>query len=75
MFMRLFVMVVILIAVAVGVFALVLPRDMLVRLIIFRDFFDVTLPILAFGALVKYMCSCKSGCQCGPECKCCSSKK
>lgn len=60
--MRLFITLIILIAVAVGVFALVLPRDQLVRLIIFRDFFDVTLPILAFGALVKYLCvSCKCG--------------
>lgn len=74
MFMRIFVMVIILIAIAVGVFALVLPRDQLVRLIIFRDFFDVTLPILAFGGLVKYLCKgMKSGgCCCGPNCKCCS---
>lgn len=60
--MRLFVMLIILVAIAVGVFALVLPRDQLVRLIIFRDFFDVTLPILAFGALIKYLCTCKSNC-------------
>lgn len=60
--MRLFITLIILIAIAVGVFALVLPRDQLVRLIIFRDFFDVTLPILAFGALVKYLCTC---CKCG----------
>lgn len=58
MYMRTFITLIILIAVAVGVFALVLPRDQLVRLIIFRDFFDVTLPILAFGALVKYLCTC-----------------
>lgn len=62
MIMRIFVTLIILIAVAVGVFALVLPRDQLVRLIIFRDFFDVTLPILAFGALVKYLCTCCLGC-------------
>jgi len=58
MLMRLFVALIILIAVAVGVFALALPHDQLVKLIIFRDFFDVTLPILAFGALVKYLCCC-----------------
>lgn len=54
---RIFVITIIAIAVIVGLFALVLPRDQLVRLIIFRDFFDVALPILAFGALVKYLCS------------------
>lgn len=58
MLMRAFVALIILIAVGVGVFALALPRDQLVKLIIFRDFFDVTLPILAFGALVKYLCTC-----------------
>ena len=58
MLMRIFVTLIIVIAIAVGIFALVLPRDQLVRLIIFRDFFDVTLPILAFGALVKYLCTC-----------------
>jgi hypothetical protein len=56
MFMRIFIALIILIAIAVGIFALVLPRDQLIRLIIFRDFFDVTLPILAFGALIKYLC-------------------
>lgn len=57
MLMRLFITLIILIAIAVGLLALVLPRDQLVRLIIFRDFFDVTLPILAFGALIKYLCT------------------
>ncbi len=61
--MRIFVTLIILVAVAVGIFALVLPRDQLVRLIIFRDFFDGTLPILAFGALVKYLCTCCIKCK------------
>lgn len=63
MLMRIFVTLIIIIAIAVGIFALVLPRDQLVRLIIFRDFFDVTLPILAFGALVKYLCTCCFRCK------------
>ena len=54
---RIFISLIIVIAIAVGIFALVLPRDQLVRLIVFRDFFDVTLPILAFGALIKYLCT------------------
>ena len=40
--MRLFVTIIILVAVAVGVFALVLHRDQLVTLIIFRDFLRST---------------------------------
>ncbi len=57
MLMRLFVAIVIIIAIAAGVFALVLHHDQLLGLIIFREFFDVALPILAFGALIKYLCS------------------
>ena len=57
MMLRMFAALVILAAILVGVLVLVLPRDQLVRLIMFRDFFDVSLPILAFGALVKYLCS------------------
>lgn len=67
MFMRTFVAVIIIVAVAVGIFAIVLQRDQLVRLIIFRDFFDVTLPILAFGALIKYLCS-------ASHCKTCNDR-
>ncbi len=77
MYMRIFVGLVVLIAVAVGIFALILPRDQLVRLIIFRDFFDVTLPILAFGALIKYLCCCKKKmccCCCASDKKSCSTK-
>ena len=70
MLMRIFVSLIVLVAVAVGLlFALVLPRDQLIRLIIFRDFFDVTLPILAFGALIKYLCTCCV------SCKMCHEKK
>lgn len=69
MLMRIFVSLIILIAIAVGVFALVLPRDQLINLIFFRDFFDVTLPILAFGALIKYLCTCWL------KCKMCQDKR
>ena len=71
MCMRIFVSLIILIAIAVGVLAITLPRDALIRLIVFRDFFDITLPILAFGALVKYLCSCCLNCKncCSAACK------
>lgn len=70
MFMRLFVILIVLISVIVGVLALTIPRDEIVKLIIFRDFFDVSLPILAFGALVKYLCTCtRKKCCCNdPSC-------
>lgn len=63
MFMRTFIALVILVAIIVGVIALIPNRDLVVRLVIFRDFFDVTLPILAFGALIKYLCTCCAKCK------------
>ncbi len=57
MLLKIFCALVILVAILIGTFVLVLPRDQLIRLILFRDFFDVALPILAFGALIKYLCT------------------
>lgn len=70
MYMRIFISLIIVVAIVVGglVFTSILSRDQLVKLISFRDFFDVALPILAFGALVKYLCTGSCGtcrtCQC-----------
>lgn len=61
MCMKVFVFLVILVAIAVGLFTLFLPRDQIVAMLVFREFFDVALPILGFGALVKYLCTC-GGC-------------
>lgn len=77
MLLRIFILLVVLIALTVGIMALVLPRDAIVRLIVFRDFFDVSLPVLAFGALIKYLCTghCrKSGCGSNCTCGCCTPK-
>ena len=67
MLMRLFVILIILIAISVGVCALLFNRDQIIHLIYFRDFFDVSLPILGFGALVKYLCTGCIGCKCGSK--------
>ena len=69
MVMRIFVTLIVLAAIIVGCLTIVWPRDQLVRLIIFRDFFDVSLPILGFGALVKYLFTCTRSCCCGTSCK------
>lgn len=67
MLLKIFTAVIVLLVVLVG--ALILAQQAgygpAVNLSIFRDFFDVSLPVLAFGALVKYLCTfnCKS-CQC-----------
>ena len=70
MYMKIFVSLIIIVAIAVGILALRLPREQLIQLIVFRDFFDVTLPILAFGALVKYLCT-STKCTCAT----CGAKK
>jgi hypothetical protein len=57
MLLRLFVFLIIIVAIVAGVLALTLSRDQIVQIIQFRDFFDVALPILAFGALFKYLCT------------------
>jgi hypothetical protein len=75
MIIRLFVAFIVIVAVIVGVMAISLPREEILRLVMFRDFFDVSLPILGFGALVKYLCSCtcrKCACGCGNQKECCN---
>lgn len=74
MIMRVFVTLIVLVAVVVGALALTLPREEIVKLIIFRDFFDVSLPILAFGALIKYLCSCRHHCH-DRDCTVCNPHK
>lgn len=73
MCMRIFTIFILICAIAVGL-ATQLPRDMLEKVITFRLFFDASLPILAFGAIVKYLCSnfgkCGNGCKCGSGCSC-----
>lgn len=61
MLMKIFVSLIVIIAICVGL-GTQLPRDLLIKLIIFRDFFDAALPVLAFGALIKYLCTCCMKC-------------
>jgi hypothetical protein len=62
MYMKFFVSLIVLIAIGVGL-GTQLPRDLLIKVIIFRDFFDAALPVLAFGALIKYLCTCCVKCE------------
>jgi hypothetical protein len=60
MLLRIFVFLVILTALLAGL-TTILWHEQIVRIVMFRDFFDVAIPILGFGALVKYLCSCSCG--------------
>lgn len=53
--------IIIAIALIVAILASVWPQDRLSDIIYITRFFDVTLPILAFGALIKYLSKC-GGC-------------
>jgi hypothetical protein len=76
MIQKLFIAIIVIIAVGAGICAMSLPRDSIARLVMFRDFFDMALPILAFGALVKYLCSCCChACKCGCIGSCSCMKK
>lgn len=52
--------VIVAIALVVAILASVWPQERLADIIYITRFFDVTLPILAFGALVKYLTCCKT---------------
>ena len=56
---KIFTIVVILVALAIGILATVLPSERLHDVIMLVKFFDVMLPVLAVGALIKYLACCK----------------
>ncbi len=73
--MKIFVSLVVIVAVVVGIMNLTPFHPDAVRLAMFSEFFSAALPILAFGALVRYLCCCsKRSCCCccgsnGKECR------
>jgi hypothetical protein len=76
MFMKIFVLIVVLVAVVVGVLNIAPLRSDVIPLALFSEFFSAALPILAFGALIKYLCSCGKKCGCGmKECPACNTSK
>lgn len=69
--MKVFAALVILIAVVLALVASFWPQDRLADIIYVSRFFDIMLPVLATGALIKYLCKCCKCCQCA----CCINKK
>lgn len=54
---RIFAIIFIGIALLLAIFASILPQEKLATIIYISRFFDIMLPILAVGALVKYLCT------------------
>jgi hypothetical protein len=52
----------IVIALLLAILASILPQDKLVTVIYISRFFDIMLPVLAVGALIKYLCTRKHQC-------------
>ncbi len=69
-----FVAIIVVVAVVVGLLNITPFHTDAIRLAMFGEFFSAALPILAFGALIKYLCACgccyTKGCGCGTSCGC-----
>lgn len=57
---KLWSLLVFIVAIVVAVLAVTLPQTSLRPIFIITTFFDVMIPILAVGALIKYLCCCKT---------------
>lgn len=55
------------IAIIVGILSLVLPMDKAAAIVAIENFFGVMLPILAVGALFKYIFSCNKAKDCDKD--------
>ena len=53
---KVFAVIFIIIALLLAIFASILPQERLGGIIYISRFFDVMLPVLAVGALIKYLC-------------------
>lgn len=80
MLFRVFTAFIVIVAVVVGILNISSSHVDVLRLSMFSEFFNVALPILGFGALVKYLCSrdCmgngRDRCTCGGKCSCGSGR-
>ncbi|MBB72440.1 MAG: hypothetical protein CMF50_08585 [Legionellales bacterium] len=54
---KVFVIIVLIVAILVGILGVALPSNRLADYILIVKFFDGMLPILGVGALIKYLCS------------------
>jgi ABC-type dipeptide/oligopeptide/nickel transport system permease component len=61
----------IVVAVVLAALASFLPATQIDYVVAVSRFFDIMIPVLAVGALIKYLCKCAAGC----NCPCCSGKQ
>ena len=68
-----FAVIILALAAIVGIVVTALPADDLSSIVFLPKFFEVFLPILGAGALIKYLFT--HHCSCGPDCACCNKGK
>ena len=56
---KVFAVIIIVVALILAILATVWPQERLADIIYISRFFDVMIPVLAVGALIKYLCCCK----------------
>lgn len=61
---KLWAFIVVVFALVIAILALSLPQGGVAHIVKITVFFEVMIPILAVGALVKYLCCCKGGKSC-----------
>lgn len=54
----------VLIAIILGILGTVLTPERMDYVILVSKFFDIMLPVLAVGGILKYLCSCTKSCSC-----------
>lgn len=65
---KIFAIVMILVSLALAVVVSVWPQERMTDVILLTRFFEAMIPVLAIGALIKYLCSCGSCRNCsGPK--------
>lgn len=64
MYLKIWAVIIVIVALVVAILASVWPQERLSDIIYITRFFDVMLPILAAGALIKYLCTCSKCSKC-----------
>ncbi len=65
---KIFTVVILLIAIVLAVLGSLLAPEHIDYVIVASKFFDIMLPVLAVGALIKYLCKCPKCCTCSAKC-------
>lgn len=71
---KIFAIFIILASIVFGLISILVHQELMYPFLLLKEFMQMALPILAFGALIKYLCPCPacSNSGCCPGCSKCS---